>query len=139
MPLERNESRRAENTRSESTDHSRTERAGRTDTRDAPFAEIGANSLNAGLRMQQQMFQAFEDIGREWFTCATAKAELALKLPDRLTSAASIQDAVFAYQQWLGEWVNMLGEDNRRIISDGQKIIDAGTRCFAAASPLGSS
>jgi hypothetical protein len=137
----RNESHRAENARSESAHagRSRSERAGRTDAMDAPFAEIGVHGVNAGLRMQQQMFHIFEDIGRDWFTRTAAKAELASKLPDRLTAAASIPDAVFAYQQWLGEWVEMVGEDNRRIISDSQKIMDVGVRCFAETAPIGSS
>jgi hypothetical protein len=106
---------------------------------DAPFGEISARSINAGLRMHKQMLDVFEDIGREWFASTTSKAELALKLPNKLTGAGSVPGAFSAYQEWLGEWMNMFGEDSRRFISDSQKIMDAGARCFADTAPLGTS
>jgi hypothetical protein len=136
----RNESHRAASSRKESArpERLRGERTPRIDAMDVP-AEIGPRTVNAGLRMQQQMLDVFEDIGREWFTRATSKAELALKLPSKLTTAGTLPEAVFAYQEWLGEWMNVFNDDSRRIISDGQKIIDAGVRCFAETSPLGSS
>jgi hypothetical protein len=135
----RNEGHRAASSRNESarSERSRGERSPRIE--DAPSVDMAARTVNAGLRMQRQMLDVFEDIGREWFTRATSKAELAFELPNKLTAAGSVPDAVFAYQAWLGEWMNMFGEDSRRFISDGQKIIDAGVRCFAATSPVGSS
>jgi hypothetical protein len=44
-----------------------------------------------------------------------------------------------AYQEWLNEWLSMCGEDGRRLISDSQKIMDTGARCFANASPTATS
>jgi hypothetical protein len=135
----RNESLRAASSRNESarSERSRGERSPRID--DTPSGDMAAWTVNAGLRMQRQMLDVFEDIGREWFTRATSKAELACKLPAKLTAAGSVPGAVFAYQEWLGEWMSLFGEDSRRFISDGQKIIDAGVRCFAETSPAGSS
>ncbi len=136
----RTESHRAENFRSESTrsERSRGEKSARVEALNGPFGEKSAASVNAGLRMQKQMFEVFEVIGREWFARATSKAELAFKLPHKLTAANSVPDAVSAYQEWLGEWINMFGEDSRRFMSDSQKIMDTGVRCLTDSSPLGS-
>lgn len=102
----------------------------------ATFGEIGVRNVKAGLRMQKEMFDVLHDIGRDWFARATSEAELAFQLPNKLTGAGSVPDALSAYQEWLGELVNALGEDSRRFISDSQKIVDTGVRCFADASPI---
>ncbi len=138
MPQEnpRTESQRAEGARSETTrtERPRSDRAA-TAALNAPFGEMGARSVNAGLRMQHEMTDILSDIGREWFARATSKAELAMKLPTKLTSARSVPDALSAYQEWLGEWMNIVNEDGRRFIADSQKIMDTGVRCFAETSP----
>jgi hypothetical protein len=93
----------------------------------------------AGLRLQGEMFEVLSNIGREWFARATSEAELASRLPNKLTAARSVPDALSAYQEWLGEWMNRCGEDSYRIVSDSQRIISAGVRCFADAGPVGTS
>ena len=42
------------------------------------MAEIGANSFNAGLRMQTEMFDTLHTIGNQWLERKTHEAELAL-------------------------------------------------------------
>jgi hypothetical protein len=137
----RTASQRADHLGSESARSERS-RSGRSATPDAMefrFGEMGARSVNAGLRMQKEMLDVFEDIGRDWFGRTTSKAELAFKLPNKLAGAGSVPDALSAYRQWLGEWMNMFGEDGRQFITDSQKIVDAGVRCFADTTPLGTS
>jgi hypothetical protein len=132
----RNETQRSENNRGESTRvERRSERSASASAVNQPFADIGPRSVTAGLRLQKEMLDVFSDIGRGWFTRATSEAELAFGLPNKLTAARSMPDAVSAYQEWLGEVMNMLGEDSRRLISDSRKIIDAGVRCFAHTTP----
>jgi hypothetical protein len=133
----RSESQRPENTRGESTraEPARSERSSTANTMNPPFGEMGARSVNVGLRLQQEMFDVLQDIGREWFARATSEAELAFKLPSKLTAAHSVPDALSAYQEWLGEWMNMFGEDSRHFVSDSRKIMDTGVRCFADTAP----
>jgi len=104
-------------------------------TADQPFGEIGARSVTMGLRLQSEMLEVLSEISREWITRATSEAELAFKLPNKLTAARSMPDAFSAYQEWLGEWMNMFGEDSRRFVSNGRKLIDTGVRCFADHAP----
>jgi hypothetical protein len=105
----------------------------------APFGEIGARSMTAGLRLQKEMLDLLSQMSREWFERAASETELAMRLPNKLTSARSVPDAFSAYQQWLNEWMGMFGEDNRRLISDGRKFLDAGVRCFAETAPVAAS
>jgi hypothetical protein len=135
----RSETQRYENTRGETTrfERSRSERPPMAIV--MPFGGMGAHSVAAGFRAQQRMLDVLSDIGQEWFTCATAEAELALRLPNKLTNARSVPDAFSAYQEWLDEWMSMFGEDTRRFVSHGGKLIDTGVRCFAEATPAATS
>ena len=140
MPQEnpRNESQRSDSSRNESSrsEHFRSEKAGAAGVVNAQFAEMGVKSVTAGLRMQRELFETFQDISRDWFARATSEAELAFKLPRQLTNARSVPDALSAYQEWLNEWMSMRGEDGRRLVADGRKIMDTGVRCFTNTAPV---
>jgi hypothetical protein len=133
----RSDSQRTENSRGESTcaERSRGERSPTASTMSPPMAELGVASVTAGWRRQKEMFDVVQDIGKEWLARATSEAELAFKLPNKLTAARSVPDALSAYHDWLGEWMDMCGEDSRRFASDTRKIIDAGVRCFGGTAP----
>jgi hypothetical protein len=135
MPQEssRSDSQHNEGSHGESmrAERSRSERSSKARPPSSPFGEIGTRSIISGLRLQKEMLGVLSDIGQQWFSRATSEAELALKLPNKLTAARSMPDALSAYQEWLGEWMSMFGEDSRRFMSDSRRIIDAGVRCFA--------
>jgi hypothetical protein len=40
-----------------------------------------------------------------------------------------------AYQEWLSEWMSMVGEDGRHVIAASRKIVDRSVSCFADRSP----
>jgi hypothetical protein len=132
---------RTENSRHDNarTERSRGERAAATNAASMPYGEIGARSVESGLRMHTEMAEVLQEIGREWFARATSKAELALDLPNKLTNAHTLPDAFYAYQEWLGEWMSLIGEDGRHFLTDSRKIMDTGVRCFSGAMPAGSS
>lgn len=94
------------------------------------FGDVGARNVAAGLRLHREMLGLLSDMGQDWLARASAEAQLALRLPNRLTAARSVPDAVTAYQEWFGEWLNRCSEDSQRLLSDGQKIVVTGTRCF---------
>ena len=65
----------------------------------ARMAEISADRFNGGVRMQTEMAQMLQTIGREWMERRTVEAEFALSLPNRLASVRTYADAVAVYQQ----------------------------------------
>jgi hypothetical protein len=138
---QRSDIRRTESTYGESprAERSRSQKSSAANAQELTFEAMGARGVSAGLRLQKEMFEVFSDISREWFARATSEVELASRLPNKLTAARSVPDALSAYREWLGEWMNMRGEDGYRFVSDSQKIINAGVRCFADAGPAGTS
>lgn len=126
---------RSENSRNEGTRNERRERSSTGSAATQPFGDMGARSVSASLRLQEEMLEVFSDIGQDWVARATSEAELAIDLPNRLSAARSVPDVVSAYQEWLGEWLGMVGDDSRRMISNSRKIIDAGVRCFSESAP----
>jgi hypothetical protein len=137
---QRSDTQRSENTRGGSThdERSRSQKRSAVNGQELSFGRMGAGGVMAGLRLQKEMFEVLSSIGREWFARATSEVELASRLPNKLTEAQSVPDALSAYQQWLSEWMNMCGEDSYRIVSDSQRIISASVRCFADAGLAGS-
>jgi hypothetical protein len=139
MPQEyqRSDNQRTEQSGSESAraGRSRSQRSPAEIAQELSFSEMGARGVTAGLRLQKEMFGVLSDIGHEWFARAASQAEFASELPNKLTAARSVPDAVSAYQEWLGKCMTMAGEDSYRFISDSQRIINAGVRCFAEARP----
>jgi hypothetical protein len=113
----------------------RSDAAAAAETLSSRIADIGASNFNAGLRMQTEMFDTLQTIGNQWLERRTHEAELALNLPNRLAGARTLPDAVSAYQGWLSEWLAMCDEDGRRFVSDGQKIVATGMRCFSNIAP----
>ena len=97
--------------------------------------DLGTSTLNAGLRMQTEMFDTLRTIGREWMERKTSEAEFALNLPNRLAGVHSIPEAVSTYQEWLSEWLTLCNEDGRRLLADGQRIMVTSARCFTNISP----
>ena len=133
----RSESHRSDTTRSDTprSERSRSEKYSSAGAMNGPFVMMGARNVSAGLRLQKEMMEVFQDIGREWVSRAASETELALKLPNKLTEARSVPDALSAYQQWLGEWMNLWSEDSRQFLSDSRKIMDTSVRCFADSVP----
>lgn len=120
------------------TERSRRDKSATTNGPSGMFGEIGTNSVKAGLRAQKEMFEVLHDIGNDWLARATSRAELAFKLPSKLSEAGNVPDALSAYREWLSEWVTMMDEDGRHLIADSQKIVDRGMRYFTESTPTAS-
>ena len=117
-----------------SAEHVRSDATAAAETVSARMADMGANSFNAGMRMQTEMFDTLQTIGHQWLERKTHEAELAFNLPNRLAGARTLPDAVSAYQEWFSEMLARCNEDGRRFVSDGQKIVATGGRCFSNIS-----
>jgi hypothetical protein len=101
------------------------------------FHDIGTRNVRAALRLQTEMFEIFHDVGRDWLERAASEAELAFDLPNKLTAAQTVPEALSAYQEWLNDWMSRVGEDSRRFVADSQKIVDKSVNCLVVAPPAG--
>ena len=95
---------------------------------------MGIRNVKAGLRMHEEMFGAFQAVGRQWLARAASEAELAFKLPNALKNARSLPDALSAYRAWMREWLRMCGNDGLSLVSDSQKLVETAMQCCATAS-----
>jgi hypothetical protein len=84
-------------------------------------------------RTGSDFFNALQEMNRDWVEHANAEVELGLKLSKKLTAVHSVPDAVAAYQEWLSDEMNARAEDARRLMSNGQKIIDASSRLLSGS------
>jgi hypothetical protein len=98
------------------------------------MAEISADRFNGGVRMQTEMAQMLQTIGREWMERRTVEAEFALSLPNRLASVRTYADAVAVISRLSG-WFALCQEDGQRFLSDSQRIMTTGMRCFTNTLP----
>lgn len=105
------------------------------DSAGAAFTEFGAQGIKTALRRQTEMFDVLQDISRDWFARATAEAEHAMKLPNKLSAAHTVPDALSVYNEWLSEWMNLCSEDGRRFIADSQRLMDKSASCFTVGAP----
>jgi len=105
------------------------------DSAGAAFTEFGTQGIKTALRRQTEMFDVLQDISRDWFARATAEAEHAIKLPNKLSAAHTVPDAVSVYNEWLSEWMNLCSEDGRRLIANSQRLMDKSASCFTVGAP----
>jgi len=85
-----------------------------------------------------EIFNAVQEMSRDWMGRATAEVELGLKLSKKLTAAHSVPDAITAYQEWLSDEMNARAEDARLLMSNGQKIMDVSSRLMSSSQTSGS-
>jgi hypothetical protein len=91
-----------------------------------------AETENKALfRAQSEVFDALQDMSREWMARATAEVEFGFKLSKKLSAARSLPDAIVAYQDWLSEEMSARAEDARWLLSNGQKLVNTSTRLMS--------
>ena len=89
------------------------------------FAEIGKKRVEAMLDGQKGLFDALQEMNRNWFVRAQSEANLTSELASKLTASRSVHDAASAYQQWMGRRMEMFAEDGRRFLANSQKLMKA--------------
>ncbi len=103
------------------------DRAGSKSVRADTENKIGSTSF----QVQDEFFKTIQEMSRDWMARATGEVELGLKLSKNLSSAHSVPDAIAAYQEWLSEAMGARAEDARRLMSNGQKFMDASSRLLS--------
>jgi len=96
----------------------------------ASFGDMGKKQVDATVEMQKEFFGTLEQISRAWLARAQSEAGLASDLVGKLATARSIPDAASAYQECMTRQMEMIAEDYRRMIADGERLMRAGIQAF---------
>lgn len=89
------------------------------------LAELGKEQIETITKAQAQMFDALQDWNRDCLAHAKAETVVASHAATKLMAARTIPELASAYQEWLIERTDMLGEDNKHFIADSHKLMEA--------------
>jgi hypothetical protein len=81
--------------------------------------------------VQTEFAKTLEVISQAIMSRATAEVQLGLKLSQKLSTARSPADALFACQEWLTEEMKARTEDTRQYMTTCQRFMAEGTRAFS--------
>ena len=84
------------------------------------FGEMGKKQFEAAVEMQKEFLDTMEEINRAWLTRAQSEVALASELAGKLATSRSIPDAATACQECMSRQMEMLAEDSRRMLADGE-------------------
>ncbi|MBL1257885.1 hypothetical protein JJT62_13705 [Methylocystis sp. Sn-Cys] len=77
---------------------------------------------------QTQFWDRIQDSNRKWLDRMQSEASIAADFANKLTAAKSFTETANIFQNWTVKHMEMATEDARRMLSDTQEIIAAGTR-----------
>jgi hypothetical protein len=92
------------------------------------FVETGKKRVEEFVNTQTELLEKLQEMNGQWFNRAQSEANLASELASKLTAARSIPDAMTAYQEWTSRRFEMMAEDNKHLLADVQKFMEAATR-----------
>ncbi len=82
------------------------------------------------LDIQKEMMHALESINHDLFDRVKTEAELASALIAKLSAIRSVPDATTAYKEWASREMELLAENGRHIMANGEKLMQASQRLF---------
>ncbi len=92
------------------------------------FLEMGTKRVEDMMKIQVELFNALQKINQGWADRAKTEADLASEFVTKLTAMRSIPDAITVSQELANRRMEMLAEDGRHLMSDGQKVMEVGAR-----------
>ena len=95
------------------------------------FGTLGKKQYEAALAMQKELLDTFEQMNQAWFARAQSEIDLAAEFIGKVAETRSIPGVATAYQECVSKQLEMLSEDSRRMLADGEKLLRAGTRHLA--------
>jgi hypothetical protein len=92
------------------------------------FAAMGKKGLEELIAMQTELFEKLQEMNRNWIERMQSEAALASEFTNKLTAARSIPETATACQDWAKRRMEMSSEHAKRLMADGQKVFQTGTR-----------
>ena len=87
--------------------------------------------VQAMADIQNEIFDALEEMNREWFSRARTEATAACELANKLIIMQPLLNTKSAYQQWMTRRMETFSEDSQRYFAGSQKFMQATTRLLS--------
>jgi hypothetical protein len=97
----------------------------------AEMVEIRKKRVEDFVNAQTELLNKLQETNRQWFDRMQSEASLASDFANKVMAARSIPDAMTACQEWANRRFEMMAEDGKRLLADGQKFIESGTRMLS--------
>jgi hypothetical protein len=95
-----------------------------------PLMEMGKKRLDAVVGAQTEFLGRLQEVNQDLLARAQTEAEFISELVGKLTAARSLPEAAAVYQDWVSQHIQMLAEDGRRFMIEGQRFMQVGARAF---------
>jgi Phasin protein len=96
------------------------------------FAEIGKKGIENFINAQTELFDNVQELNREWLRRIQSEANLTSEFASKLTTARTPPDAMTVCQEWSRRRLELMAEDGKHLLTDTQKLMEAGARMLAA-------
>ena len=111
----------------------RAENVSRPDSMPVELTAIRKKQIEGLVAMQTELIKRFQEANQNWFERAQSEANLASDFAVKLTEARSIPETATAFQEWASRHNEMAADDAKRILAEGQKFMETGTRLLSKA------
>ena len=92
------------------------------------FVAMGQKRFDELIAAQTEQLGKLQELNRNWFERMQTEAKLASEFTTKLTAARSMPEVAAAYQEWAQRHMEMATEDAKRVVADGQKLMETSTR-----------
>ena len=94
------------------------------------MAAMGRKRIEEFAEMQTELLEKLQEANRNWFDHMQSEANLASEFWTKVTAARSIPEAATTCQEWASRRMEMAAEDSKRLLADGQKFMETGSRLW---------
>ena len=95
------------------------------------LAAMGKERYEELLNAQTELLERVQETNKHWLGRIRSQANCNSEFAFKLTGAKSIPDAMTAYQDWFKREFEMMAEDGKRLVADGQTLAEAGRRLLS--------
>jgi hypothetical protein len=89
----------------------------------AQFLQFGKERSEAMLNMQKELLGAYQEVGQAWVGRVKSELEFWSDLSTKLAASRSVPEGMEAYRSGIAQRMQMVAEDGKRMLEDGQKLI----------------
>jgi Phasin protein len=93
--------------------------------------DMARTRIEGLIEIQKEMMRTFESINHDMLNRMKAEAELASEFIAKLSGVRSVPDATTAYKEWASREMELLADDGRHIMANGEKLMQASQRLFS--------